>query len=132
MSEKIIGHGVDLVDCARFHEAMQRHEEPFLNRLFTDEEKAYAMAQARPELHLAARFAAKEALSKAMGTGIGSVVGWKDVEVCREHSGAPFIRLHGAAWSSFEQRGGKAIFLSLSHTDQMAMASVILTGHEHS
>ncbi len=79
-------------------------------------------------LHLAARFAAKEAISKAFGTGIGKEMGWKDLEIVREPSGAPRVQLHGRAEAYAKERGVQAIHVSLSHTAEYGAASVVIVG----
>ena len=82
-----------------------------------------------PELHFAARFAAKEAISKAFGTGIGHELGWKDMEICRRASGEPFVVLHGKGAELAKQRGVTNVFVSLSHCrDYAAASAVAVTG----
>ncbi len=126
MAEQIIGHGIDLVECQRIRESIDAHGDHFLNRIFLPSELEYALKQKFSERPLAARFAAKEAVSKAFGTGIGAEVGWKDIEVIRADSGAPDCLLHGNALRLFQQRKGTRILISLTHTDSLASASVIL------
>ena len=124
----ILGIGIDLVENARLAGAIERHGETFLKRIFTAEEIAYCAGMSMPTPHYAARFAAKEALSKAFGTGIGGQLGWLDIEVRRKASGEPFIVLSGAGAQLSERRGVAQIFLSLSHAPHYATAQVILTG----
>ena len=92
---KIIGTGVDIVETSRIAGSIERHGERFLARVFLEGEHAYCGKMATPERCYAARFAAKEAVSKAFGTGIGLSLGWLDIEVRRKASGEPFVLLHG-------------------------------------
>ena len=93
----VLGIGVDLVECARIQHSLDRFGDRFLHRVFTDGEIAYAQSMKFPARHLAARFAAKEALSKAFGTGIGKAMAWKDIDVHKKPSGEPFVVLEGGA-----------------------------------
>ena len=93
----IIGIGIDLVDCARIENSIERFGDRFLQRVFTSGEIAYSQSMKFPARHLAARFAAKEALSKAFGTGIGKSMGWRDLDVQKKESGEPFVVLSGGA-----------------------------------
>lgn len=97
-----------------------------LERVFTEAEAAYALARPRPETHLAARFAAKEALMKALGTGWSEGVGFREIEVVNQESGAPELRLSGVAKQKIEQDGPVKLWVSLSHTNNHAMATVIV------
>jgi holo-[acyl-carrier protein] synthase len=99
-----------------------------LHRVFLDGEVAYARSMKFPHLHLAARFAAKEAISKAFGTGIGHEMGWRDLEIVREPSDAPQVRLHGRAEAYAKTRGVQAVHLSLSHTTEYGAASAVIVG----
>ena len=116
--------GVDLVDIERFEGTVQRHGERFLRRVFTDQELSDA---AESPASLAARFAAKEAVSKALGTGIGAV-GWCEIEVLRGPARQPVILLHGAAARLAEEQGLHTWSLSLSHTHTHAVAMVVAQG----
>ena len=91
----ILGVGMDIVETKRIAESIERFGDRFLHRVFLEGEVAYAKSMKFPHLHLAARFAAKEAISKAFGTGIGREMGWRDLEIVREPSGAPRVQLHG-------------------------------------
>lgn len=124
----ILGIGVDLVDVARIDAAIARHGEHFLRRVFTEGEIAYCAKMRAPGPHYAARFAAKEAVAKAFGTGIGDRLALNEIEVCREEAGAPFIVLHGAADDFSRERGVVKIHLSLSHTAASAVAQVVIEG----
>lgn len=121
----IHGIGIDVVEVERIASAIARHGEPFLARLFTDAERGYCAAQKRPELHYAARFAAKEAVSKALGTGIGGEAGWLDLEIIRDPLGAPKLVLHGAAAEFAKERGIPEIQISLTHAKDYAAANAV-------
>jgi holo-[acyl-carrier protein] synthase len=123
-----LAHGIDLVEVARIREMLDRHPERFLERVFTDAEAAYAKDHQRYAEHLAARFAAKEAVLKALGTGWSGGVAWTDIEVCRESSGQPTIRLSGHAATLATSQGITSWRISISHTGDLAMASVIAIG----
>ena len=124
----IIGVGMDLVEVARVARACDRFGERFLQRVFSEEEIRYCQSFADPNPHLAARFAAKEAVSKAFGTGIGSHLGWQDIEVRRRESGQPYAVLHGKGARLLEEMGGKVVHLSLTHTESHAAAVAVIEG----
>ena len=122
----VIGIGVDLVECARIQHAIDRFGNRFLHRVFTDGEVEYSMSMKFPARHLAARFAAKEAVSKAFGTGIGKTMGWRDIDVRKKPSGEPFLVFSGPAKELTERRGVKTALITLSHTEHHAMATIVL------
>ena len=122
----VLGIGVDLVECARIRHSLDRFGDRFLHRVFTDGEIAYSQSMKFPARHLAARFAAKEALSKAFGTGIGKAMGWKDIDVHKKPSGEPFVVLEGGAKQLAADRGVTKVWITLSHTDNHAMAMIVL------
>ncbi len=122
----IHGHGVDVTEVARIAESLARFGDRFVARTFCEGEIAYCGAMATPAPHYAARFAAKEAVAKAFGVGIGGQVGWRDVEVARDAEGRPSIILHGPAKALAEARGVTRVHLALSHAAGCAWASVIL------
>lgn len=124
----ILGIGVDIIEVARIRDAHARFGERFVRRILQPGEIAYCLTHKDPAPFLAARFAAKEAISKAFGTGIGSELGWNDIEVAKHPSGAPYVVLHGAGQSLFERRGAKALHLTLSHTQVYAVAQAVLEG----
>lgn len=124
----IIGHGIDLTSVARITRMIGDHSDRFLERVFTERELAYANGRKRRDEHLAARFAAKEAVLKALGTGWSTGIGWTDVEVTLEPSGAPGVALRGEALARAARMGITGWKLSLTHTDGMAMASAIAVG----
>jgi holo-[acyl-carrier protein] synthase len=125
----ILGTGIDLVEVARIESAHTRFGERFLSRILKPDEIAYCMAQKRPGPFLAARFAAKEAISKAFGTGIGAQLGWLDMEVRRKESGEPYVILHDKGLTLMENRKATRVHLSLSHTENHATAIAILEGN---
>jgi len=122
----VIGLGIDLVDVGRFEEVVQRQGARFLERVFTEEERRYCASKQSPGAFYAARFAAKEAVSKAFGTGIGAEIGWLDIEVFHDAAGAPLVRLQGRGAELGARRGVTRILVSLTHTSLGAAASVIL------
>ena len=122
----ILGIGMDIVETKRIAESIERFGDRFLDRVFLEGEIAYAKSMKLPHLHLAARFAAKEAISKAFGTGIGREMGWRDLEIVREPSGAPRVQLHGNADTYAKERGVVAVHVSLSHTAEYGAASVVI------
>ena len=124
----LLGHGIDIVETKRIAESIERFGDRFLRRIFSEGEVAYAHSMKYPHLHLAARFAAKEAISKAFGTGIGKELGWRDLEIIREPSGAPRVQLHGRGQLYAESRGVLAIHVSLSHTADYGAASAVIVG----
>lgn len=124
----VIGTGVDLVECARIQRSVDRFGDHFLRRVFTDGEIEYSMSMKFPARHLAARFAAKEAVSKAFGTGIGKAMGWRNIDIQKRSSGEPFLVLSGPAKELAERRGVTTVLVTLSHTDHHAIASVVLQG----
>src|SRR5437773_9194673 len=124
----ILGVGIDIIEVARIRASHEKFGERFLNRILRAAEIAYSLSHRDPAPFLAARFAAKEAISKAFGTGIGKHLGWQDMEVGRKESGEPFVILHGGGRKLFERRGGVRFQLSLSHTDTYATAVAILEG----
>jgi len=122
---KIFGIGIDVVEVERIASAIERYGEPFLAKLFTPAERAYCDAQKKSALHYAARFAAKEAVSKALGTGIGGQAGWLDLEITRDTLGAPKLALQGAAAEFARQNGITEIQISLTHAREYAAANAI-------
>ncbi|HYE60431.1 MAG TPA: holo-ACP synthase [Phycisphaerales bacterium] len=125
---RTLAHGIDMVEVARIRAMLERHAERFLERVFTKDEAAYAADHQRRPEHLAARFAAKEAVLKALGTGWSNGVAWTEIEVCREPSGRPTLRLTGRAASLAQDRGISEWLISITHTEQLACASVIALG----
>jgi holo-[acyl-carrier protein] synthase len=122
----ILGTGIDIIEVARIRASYEKFGERFLNRILRPDEIAYCLSHKQPAPFLAARFSAKEAISKAFGTGIGRHLGWQDMEVGRKASGEPFVILHDAGQILLQQRGGRIVHLSLSHTENYAAAVAIL------
>jgi holo-[acyl-carrier protein] synthase len=122
----IIGTGVDVVEIPRFRSIIERLKDRFTDRVFTENEQKFCREHRDPIPHFAARFAAKEALFKAVGTGWAKGVTWLDVEVQREGQDAPTMMLRGEAQRLSAAKGTHRIHLSLSHTEQWAVATVIL------
>jgi holo-[acyl-carrier protein] synthase len=121
----MLAHGIDIVEVPRIARMLREHGERFLERCFTAAEREYCLAGKRRDEHLAGRFAAKEAVLKALGTGWKNGIAWTDVEVVRDQSGAPSVRLRGPAARLAAERGIGAWSLSLSHTAGYAVASAI-------
>ena len=126
MMAMIIGTGVDIAEVPRIKESIERHGERFLQRVFTEGEIRYCESKARRYESYAARFAAKEAGMKALGTGWSRGVRWRDIEVVRPKGQRPTIQFHGEAATIAAQLGAKNIALSLTHTAEQALAHVIL------
>jgi holo-[acyl-carrier protein] synthase len=124
----VLGIGVDIIECARIQHSIERFGDRFLHRVFTDGEIAYSMSMKFPERHLAARFAGKEAVSKAFGTGIGKAVGWRNIDIQKRENGEPFLVFSGPAKAFAAERGVTSALITLSHTEHHAIACVILEG----
>lgn len=122
----IVGTGVDIVEVPRIAETMARFGERFLRRVFTEAEIRYCDSKFNRIERYAARFAAKEAALKAMGTGLRQGISWREVEVSREPGGRPTLIFSGRAAEIAAKLGMKRASLSLSHTAQHAIAQVIL------
>ena len=114
--------GIDIIEISRVRRVLEQYGQRFLDRIFTPAEIAYCRERAP---NLAARFAAKEATMKALGTGVRGV-GWKDIEVVRQESGAPSIELHGRAKQRAQRLGVQEVAVSLSHSRDYAVASVVV------
>jgi len=124
----VIGTGVDLVECARIQRSIDRFGNRFLQRVFTEGEMEYSMSMKFPARHLAARFAGKEAVSKAFGTGIGKAMGWRNIDIQKKESGEPFLVFSGPAEAFATKRGVTSALVTLSHTEHHAVACVVLEG----
>ena len=124
----LIGHGIDIIEVSRIAGMREDHTDRFLERCFTPGERAYAESSRRRDEHLAVRFAAKEAVLKALGTGWRDGIAWTDVEVVLLPTGQPTLQLHGKAAEVAEQLGVRKWSVSLSHTEQYAAASAIAVG----
>jgi holo-[acyl-carrier protein] synthase len=124
----VLGIGVDIVENARIRAMLESHGERFLVRVFTDAERAYCSPMRDPAPFFAARFAAKEAVAKAFGTGIGKEMEWRHIEVVRAESGQPSIVLHESAAAYAQQRGVSTVIVSLSHSEHYALAQAMILG----
>lgn len=122
----ILGTGVDIIEVGRIEASLERFGERFMRRILHEGEMSYCMSHDKPGPFLAARFAAKEAISKAFGTGIGSQLGWQDMEVRRKDTGEPYVVLHAKGLELLGSRGGGKLWLTLSHTQQHAIAMAVL------
>jgi holo-[acyl-carrier protein] synthase len=123
----ILGLGLDATDIPRIAATIDRYGSRFLLRVFTDEEIAYCTRRKEPSIHFAGRFAAKEAAMKALGTGHSHGVLWRDVSVVR-HGGPPQLELRGGAARRFASMGGVSTLVTITHSDALALAQVILLG----
>ena len=124
------GIGTDIVKISRIEALISRYGDRFLTRLFLPAEISYCQAKKRPAIHFAARFAAKEAMLKALGTGLSQGISWKDMEVCRRPGAAPGFSFSGRVAELCRERGISGSMLSLSHEQEFALAFVLITGEE--
>lgn len=122
----IVGSGIDLVEIVRIQHSLERYGARFVNRVYTAAEQAYCRRKRNAAESFAARFAAKEAGAKALGTGISEGVSWLEIEVTREPGGRPTLSFHGRAAERAQRMGVCNAALSLTHTSALAMASVVL------
>jgi holo-[acyl-carrier protein] synthase len=122
----IKGLGIDSIQLARIARVYAQYPERFVARILTEAEREYAMRYADPVPRIAGRFAAKEACMKALGTGWGWGVRWRDIEVSRLPSGQPTLLLHGRAAERMRMLGAEHAFVTITHTDEHAMAVIIL------
>ena len=120
------GIGIDVVQISRMREVIGRWEERFLRRIFTEQEIAYCRARRDPVPHFAARFAAKEAGLKALGTGLRFGIHWRELEVMRERGRAPTLVLRGRSHEISRARGGSRMLLALTHDGDYALAQAML------
>src|SRR5213082_3946829 len=107
----ILGTGIDIIEVTRIRASHEKFGERFLNRILRPVEIAYCLTHKNPAPFLAARFAAKEAISKAFGTGIGAQLGWQDMEICRKERGEPFVVLHGSGEKLLQARGARMVLI---------------------
>ncbi len=122
---EIIAHGIDLVDCPRIEQMMERHGERFLQRVFTPAEQAYAEKNRNSVEKLAGRFAAKEAVLKLVGTGWRGKIAWTDIEITNNPSGQPEVALSGQVKDIAERLRIAHISISITHTANFAIASAV-------
>lgn len=125
----ILGIGIDLVKNERIKELIIKYKEHFLNKVYTESEIEYCQKKAEPAVSFAARFAAKEALLKALGTGLRNS-SWQDIKVENDNLGKPVLKLTGSTKSKSEKIGVKSIFLSISHEKDYSVAQVVLEGEK--
>ncbi len=129
--ECVLAVGVDLVESHRVQKAIEAWGDRFVGRVFRTDERAYCDRQAAPWRHYAGRFAVKEAVAKAFGTGIGDSLGWKDIEVARDpRTGAPAVTLHGRGRRLAADRCVTRVLVSLAHGRDLAIAQATLVGRE--
>jgi len=121
----VVAHGIDMVDCERLQEIIDRHGEKFLARVFTPREREYCRNRKREIEHLAGRFAAKEAVLKVLGTGWSEGIAWTDIEVRNEPSGQPKVVLTGRCREISDRQNLASIVISISHIATHAIASAI-------
>ncbi len=124
---RIVGIGLDLVKIERIRALADRWQERFLARLYTEAERRYCFDRASPYASLAGRFAAKEAVLKAIGTGWSAGISWQDIQVLNDGSGKPVAHVQGRAGALLQEAGVTDIHISLSHDADYAIAQVVLT-----
>lgn len=124
----IIGIGTDIVSIARLRRALERGGAHFRDHAFTPEESAAALAQKDALPRFAGRWAAKEALAKALGTGCGEHCSWNEISITNASNGKPEMRLSGRTLATFERLGGEMLHLSISHEQEYACATVVIEG----
>jgi holo-[acyl-carrier protein] synthase len=121
----IVAHGIDLVDCPRIEQMIERHGDRFVGRVFTDAEQAYAEANKNGIEKLAGRFAAKEAVLKLIGTGWRGKIAWTDIEIINNAAGQPEVTIVGEVKRIAEELGIEHISVSITHTANFAIASAV-------
>jgi holo-[acyl-carrier protein] synthase len=126
----VLGIGTDIVECLRIAQMIERHGELFINRVYTDHEISYCSARKAATQHYAGRWAAKEAVLKALGTGWRRGIRWRDIEVRNDPSGQPRVALRGGARDVFEESGIREMFISISHCRSHATAYAVAVGEE--
>jgi holo-[acyl-carrier protein] synthase len=122
----ILGVGIDIIEVSRIRDVYEKFGERFLLRILRQDEVTYCLSHRHPFPFVAARFAAKEAVSKAFGTGLGGQLGWQDIEVRHKPSGQPYVFLHARGQQLLQACEGHSIHLSLSHTETYAAAVAVL------
>lgn len=125
---QIIGTGTDIIEVLRIAQMIERHGELFINRVYTEHEIEYCGTRKAATQHYAGRWAAKEAVLKALGTGWRKGISWRDIEVHNEPGGAPKVRLRGGARDVLEKSGIRAMHISISHCRSFATATAIAEG----
>ncbi len=122
----VVGIGIDQIEVDRIQESIDQHGLHFLSKIFTEEEQNYCRGMANPAPHYAARFAAKEAVSKAFGTGLGKEFGWLDSAVTHGLKGQPIMNFSGKGTKLLQERGAKKALVSLTHLNSIASSVVLL------
>ena len=122
----LLGIGIDVVEVERIGSSMDEFKDKFLNRIFTKSEQEYCESQKRPVIHYAARFAAKEAIAKAFGTGIGKEISWLDIEITRQSSGEPAVNMCGNGKNYAQKLNVSDIKISLTHAEHYAAANAVV------
>ena len=120
------GVGTDIIECERIAKVYERQKDRFLKRVYTEGEQAYCLKMKNPVPHLAARFAAKEAVSKCFTTGIGDSLGWKSIEVVKGEREEPIIKLDAKGQALLQKLGGRDVLVSLSHTENYGLAFAVI------
>ncbi|MCC7087039.1 MAG: holo-ACP synthase [Pirellulales bacterium] len=128
----IFGIGTDIVECLRIAQMIERHGELFIGRVYTQHEIEYCQSRKLATQHFAGRWAAKEAVLKALGTGWRRGISWRDVEIRNERSGTPVVTLYGGARDFIEQQGISQVLISISHCRSHATAHAIALAQEKS
>ena len=119
------GIGVDIIEIERIKATLKKYGEKFINRIFTENEIKYCESFKNSYRKYATKFAAKEAVAKALGTGIGKIQ-WKDIEILNSPNGAPYVKLNNSAKEYFKKINAQKIFLSISDTENLTIAFVII------
>ena len=127
---RVVCHGIDLVDCGRIGELLERHEDRFLNRVFTPAEQAYSDRHRRRVERLGGRFAVKEAVMKMLGVGWQDGIAWTDIETYNDRLGKPLVRLSGVIAELAKKMGIAQVSVSITHTSDLAIASAIALGND--
>lgn len=122
----LLGIGIDVVEVERIGSSMDEFKDKFVNRIFTKSEQEYCDSQKRPVIHYAARFAAKEAIAKAFGTGIGKEISWLDMEIIRQASGEPTVIMSGNGKNYADKLKVVDIKISLTHAEHYAAANAVV------
>ena len=126
----VLGLGTDIVDCLRIAQMIERHGELFITRVYTDREIEYCSSRKAATQHYAGRWAAKEAVLKALGTGWRRGISWRDIEIRNDRHGMPLVTLHGGARDACERAGIRRVHVSISHCRTHAMACALAEGEE--
>jgi len=127
---RVLGVGTDIVECLRIAQMIERHAELFINRVYTPYEIDYCQSRKQSTQHFAGRWAAKEAVLKALGTGWRRGISWRDIDVRNDRGGRPVVAVHGGAREAMEQLGASEILLSISHCRSHATAYALAVGPE--